>query len=61
MAAAQGVCIHHIARETADVKRLAKFYQEVPSDSPLCVFLFFGNKQKIFRAFNLIVHILLRF
>ncbi|KAL6343483.1 hypothetical protein AAG906_024848 [Vitis piasezkii] len=29
MAAAQGVCIHHIARGSADVKRLAKFYQEI--------------------------------
>lgn len=29
MAAAEGVRLHHIARESADVKRLAAFYQEV--------------------------------
>ncbi|XP_042516118.1 uncharacterized protein YwkD-like [Macadamia integrifolia] len=29
MAAAEGACLHHIARETLDVKRLAKFYQEI--------------------------------
>eukprot|EP00262_Sarcandra_glabra_P006686 TRINITY_DN19123_c0_g1_i1.p1 TRINITY_DN19123_c0_g1~~TRINITY_DN19123_c0_g1_i1.p1 ORF type:complete len:192 (+),score=17.74 TRINITY_DN19123_c0_g1_i1:196-771(+) len=29
MAAAEGVRLHHIARETSDVKRLAKFYQEI--------------------------------
>ncbi|XP_068651114.1 uncharacterized protein [Aristolochia californica] len=29
MAAAEGVRLHHIARETTDVKRLAKFYQEI--------------------------------
>ncbi|XP_042516782.1 uncharacterized protein YwkD-like [Macadamia integrifolia] len=29
MAAAEGVCLHHIARETSDLKRLAKFYQEI--------------------------------
>ncbi|GAB2294876.1 hypothetical protein Dimus_029070 [Dionaea muscipula] len=27
--AAQGVCLNHIARESADVKRLAQFYKEV--------------------------------
>lgn len=31
MAAAKGVRLHHIARETTDVKRLATFYQQVPS------------------------------
>lgn len=29
MAAAKGVCLNHIARESADIKRLANFYQEV--------------------------------
>ncbi|XP_019108067.1 uncharacterized protein LOC104907007 isoform X2 [Beta vulgaris subsp. vulgaris] len=29
MAAAQGVCLNHIARESADVKRLATFYQQI--------------------------------
>ncbi|XP_072986378.1 uncharacterized protein [Typha latifolia] len=29
MPVAEGVCLHHIARETSDVKRLAAFYQEV--------------------------------
>ncbi|KAG9451998.1 hypothetical protein H6P81_004902 [Aristolochia fimbriata] len=29
MAAAEGVRLHHIARESTDVKRLAKFYQEI--------------------------------
>ncbi|XP_057957578.1 lactoylglutathione lyase [Malania oleifera] len=29
MAAAKDVCINHIARESADVKCLAKFYQEI--------------------------------
>ncbi|PIA34120.1 hypothetical protein AQUCO_03900201v1 [Aquilegia coerulea] len=29
MAAAEGVCLNHIARESSDVNRLAKFYQEV--------------------------------
>lgn len=43
MAAAQGVCIHHIARGSADVKRLAKFYQEVHSEfasrfPPVCFY-----------------------
>ncbi|KAI3979768.1 hypothetical protein MKX01_013863 [Papaver californicum] len=28
--AAAGVCLHHIARETPDVERLAKFYEEIP-------------------------------
>ncbi|KAF5189364.1 Lactoylglutathione lyase / glyoxalase I family protein [Thalictrum thalictroides] len=27
--AAEGVCLNHIARESADVNRLAKFYQEI--------------------------------
>ncbi|GAB4843367.1 hypothetical protein Ancab_013333 [Ancistrocladus abbreviatus] len=26
---AQGVCLNHIARESTDIKRLAKFYQEI--------------------------------
>ncbi|GAB2217627.1 hypothetical protein Droror1_Dr00000829 [Drosera rotundifolia] len=29
MAAAQGVSLNHIARESADVKRLAEFYKEI--------------------------------
>ncbi|GMH29253.1 hypothetical protein Nepgr_031096 [Nepenthes gracilis] len=29
MAVARGVYLNHIARESADIKRLAKFYQEV--------------------------------
>ncbi|KAL8139550.1 hypothetical protein V2J09_005571 [Rumex salicifolius] len=29
MANAEGVCFNHIARESTDVKRLAKFYQEI--------------------------------
>ncbi|KAF8388072.1 hypothetical protein HHK36_026738 [Tetracentron sinense] len=29
MAAAKGVCLNHIARETPNVKRLAEFYQEI--------------------------------
>ncbi|KNA16407.1 hypothetical protein SOVF_089360 [Spinacia oleracea] len=29
MALAKGVCLNHIARESADVKRLAAFYQQV--------------------------------
>ncbi|KAJ4968020.1 hypothetical protein NE237_014721 [Protea cynaroides] len=29
MAAAKGVCLHHISRETSDLKRLAKFYKEI--------------------------------
>ncbi|XP_010277153.1 PREDICTED: uncharacterized protein LOC104611672 [Nelumbo nucifera] len=29
MAAAKGVSLNHIARETTDVKRLSKFYQEI--------------------------------
>ncbi|XP_057546930.1 uncharacterized protein LOC130825627 [Amaranthus tricolor] len=29
MAAAKGVCLNHIARESADIKRLASFYQEI--------------------------------
>ncbi|OVA05443.1 Glyoxalase-like domain [Macleaya cordata] len=28
-AVAAGVCIHHIARETPDVERLSKFYEEI--------------------------------
>ncbi|MCL7045212.1 hypothetical protein MKW94_010268 [Papaver nudicaule] len=27
--AAAGVCLHHIARETPDVERLVKFYEEI--------------------------------
>ncbi|KAK9287795.1 hypothetical protein L1049_016235 [Liquidambar formosana] len=29
MAAAKGACLNHVARETTDLKRLAKFYQEI--------------------------------
>ncbi|OVA05442.1 Glyoxalase-like domain [Macleaya cordata] len=29
MAAAKGVCLNHISRETSDVERLAKFYEEI--------------------------------
>lgn len=29
MAAAKGICLNHIARETDDVKRLVNFYQEI--------------------------------
>ncbi|KAJ4967962.1 hypothetical protein NE237_014663 [Protea cynaroides] len=27
--AAKGVCLHHISRESSDVKRLSKFYNEI--------------------------------
>ncbi|KAL5712606.1 hypothetical protein ACHQM5_014760 [Ranunculus cassubicifolius] len=29
MAAAEGVCLNHIARESSDVNRLANFYQQI--------------------------------
>ncbi|KAL2922583.1 Methylmalonyl-CoA epimerase mitochondrial [Bienertia sinuspersici] len=29
MAAAKGVCLSHIARESSDIKRLATFYQQI--------------------------------
>ncbi|KAF6155579.1 hypothetical protein GIB67_004573 [Kingdonia uniflora] len=29
MAAAKGVCLHHIARETSNVERLSNFYQQL--------------------------------
>uniref|UniRef100_A0A5B7BYH4 Putative lactoylglutathione lyase n=1 Tax=Davidia involucrata TaxID=16924 RepID=A0A5B7BYH4_DAVIN len=29
MAAAEGACLNHVSRESSDIKRLAKFYQEI--------------------------------
>ncbi|XAR54674.1 Lactoylglutathione lyase [Bertholletia excelsa] len=42
MAAAEGACLNHVSRESLDIKRLAKFYQEIfgfeQVESPTFVF-----------------------